>query len=128
MPKKKISFLAIPPKHERVRYVRIRFGVIVFVLIIFLGGITGFFIPFNSLSLDVVELNQKKQLTDQNRKLLIKIRNMREKFFILKSKVDTLTQTKENIEHLIGIDTPVALEGPAKKQAFNEMELDEFLK
>ena len=68
-------FLIVPPKNKRIRFVRVRFGIIVFLIIIFLGGVAGFLIPFNAFTLDVVKLNQKKHLTEQNKKLFFKIRN-----------------------------------------------------
>ncbi|GAG15514.1 unnamed protein product, partial [marine sediment metagenome] len=122
-----ISLLAIPPGYKRIRYFRIRLSIIIFFFIVFIGGVAGFFIPFNTLTLDVVEMNQKKHLTAQNRKLLSKIRNMREMFFLLKSRVDTLTYTKKNIEDLIGIDEQANVPEPAKKSFFDDMNLDELL-
>ncbi len=126
MSKKVVSFLAIPPKHKRARYLRIRIGIIIFLLIIFLGGVAGFFIPFNALTLDVVELNQKKHTMDQNKKLLTKIRNMREKFFLLKGKVDTLSETRENLEGFIDIKKKVSLSDSSQKTQVAKMELDDI--
>lgn len=128
MPKKVRSLLAIPPKHKRVRYIRIRFSIILFFLIVFLGGVAGFFLPFNTLTLDVVEVNQKRNLTDQNRKLLSKIRNMRESIFTLKRKTDNLTKVKKNIEDLVDIDEPVKVSSSSGNDLFDEIEVDELLK
>lgn len=127
MHKKGITCLAIPPKNKRGRYIRFRFSVLIFLGIIFLGGVAGFFIPFNALTLDVVEVNQKRNITDQNRKLLGKIRTMRETLFLLKSKVDTLKQTKENIAELIDIDSPVTRRDPLLQKKIEKMELDDIL-
>ena len=128
MPKKARFLLAVPPKHKRVRYIRIRFGIILFFLVVFLGGVAGFFLPFNILTLDVVEVNQKRNLTEQNRKLLSKIRNMRESIFTLKRKVDTLTKVKKNIVDLVDIDEKVSESGSAEKTVFNGVEVDELLR
>ncbi len=99
-------FVLVPPRQKRIRYIRIRFGVIVALFILLVGGITGFFIPFNAFTPDVVELNQKNYLTDQNRTLLSKIRTMREVFFDLQNKVDTLERMKERLVTVIEADIP----------------------
>lgn len=128
MSKKIRSLLAVPPENKRVRYIRIRFGIILFFFIIFIGGVGGFFLPFNALTLDVVELNQRKNLTDQNKKLLSKIRNMREALFALRRKVDTLTKVKESIEDLVDIDEKVSVSNTSKKDFFKDMEVGELLR
>ena len=63
-----------------------------------LGGIIGVFIPFNSLTLNVVEANQKRYFIRQNTKLASKIRLIRENVFTLKTKLDTLFKRKEKLE------------------------------
>ncbi len=123
---KKVTFLAIPPKHKRARYFRVRVGIIIFFLIIFLGGVAGFFIPFNALTLDVVELNQKNHTMGQNKKLLSKIRNMREMFFLLKSKVDTLSNTREELEGMIDIKKATSSSDSTRKSLMTTMGLDEI--
>lgn len=128
MPRKIRSLLAVPPKHKRVRYIRIRFGVIIFFFIVFIGGVAGFFLPFNALTLDVVELNQKRNLTDQNKKLLSKIRNMREAIFTLRSKVDTLTKVKGGIEELVDIDEKVNVSNFSEEEFLKNMEVDDLLR
>ncbi len=127
MPKRGFTLLAIPPKGKRTRYFKFRLSLIIFLGIVFLGGVAGFFIPFNALTLDVVQLNQKKNLTEQNRKLLEKIRTMREMFFLLKSKVDTLNKTKENIKELVAIDEKVIMQNKALRERIEKMSLDDIL-
>ncbi len=127
MGRKTFSFLAVPPKDKRIQHYRVRFSMIVFVGIIILGGIAGFLIPFNALTLDVVELNQKKHLTDQNLKLLARIKNMREKFFVLRSKVDTLKQTKESMSALIDLDSHSIGLDTALYEYLKTLSLDDIL-
>lgn len=52
---------------------RIRFAVAVSLILLISIGFLGYFIPFNSLTLDVAEANQKKNLSEQNNALLRKI-------------------------------------------------------
>ncbi len=124
--RKKKFFLVIPKKHKRIRYLRIRFSIIIFFIVILLGGVAGYFIPFNSSPLDVVELNQKKHLTDQNRKLLSKIRNMQEIFRALINRVDTLDQTKSSIEKLIDIEEQPDGIDTLTENEFTDLNMDEI--
>lgn len=125
MLKKRKSLVIIPPNSKRIRYLRIRLSIFVFLGIIFLIGITGFFLPFNSLSLDVVEINQKRNLTDQNIKLLSKIRNMSKMLLTLKSRIDTLTHSQNDIEHLIGLKKKLA--SSALQNKLNNLDLNELI-
>ncbi len=104
--KRKKFLLLIPPKHKRIRYVRIRFPIIIFFIVIFVIGIFGLFIPLDTYTFDVIEINQKKHLTELNKKLLYRIRNMRKTFDHLEKKVDTLDQMKKEIASLINLDKP----------------------
>lgn len=128
MPKKVRSVVVIPPKDKRVRYIRIRFGIIIFFFIVFLGGVAGFFLPFNALTLDVVEINQKRNLTNHNKKLLSKIRNMRETIFAIRHKIDTLAKVQKNIKDLVDIEEQVTVSGSSEKKSFNEIEVDDLLR
>jgi murein DD-endopeptidase MepM/ murein hydrolase activator NlpD len=124
---KKKRFLVIPSKNKRIRYIRIRFSIIIIFIIILLGGVAGFFIPFSAFTLNVVELNQKKHLTEQNRKLLSKIRSMQEIFRALKSRVDTLDRMKSNIEDLIDIKELVEVIDTSFENELKNVSLDETL-
>jgi len=124
---KKKNFLVIPSKNKRIRYIRIRFSIIIFFIIILLGGVAGFFIPFSSFTLDVVELNENKHLTEQNRKLLSKIRNMSEIFRALKSRVDTLDLMKSTIEEIIDIEEQMVVLDSSLESELSNVSLDETL-
>ena len=127
MTKKGITFFLVPPDNERPRFIRIRFGIIIFLIVFLLGGVAAFFIPFNTLTLDIVEVNQKKNLTDQNRKLLEKIRDMREMFFQLKGKVDTLIQTRERVAEQVDIDEQKTVQKRSLHKHIKKMPLDEII-
>ena len=128
MPKKVRSVIVIPPQGKRVRFFRIRFSIILLLFIVFFGGVAGFFLPFNTLTLDVVEINQKRNLTSYNKKLLSKIRNMRETIFTLKHKVDTLAKAQKNIKDLVGIEEQVMVSHSSEKKSFNDIEVDDLLR
>ncbi len=127
MPKQKDSILVIPPKNKRILYFRIRLSIVILVFLFFSIGVAGYFIPFNSVSLNVAEINQKKHVTEQNKKLLLKIKNMREMFIKLKRRIDTLSQTKKNVENLVSIDSQPNKSSDFKDTLFENMDLDELL-
>lgn len=120
MAKKKRFLVLIPSSNKRIRSFRIRLSLIIFLIIIFVIGIAGFFIPFDSLSLDVNEVNQKKYITKQNRALREKIFNMRKAFRTIQRKVDTLHHSKDEMEELIGFNTD--MDAQAKKTLRSEKE------
>lgn len=53
--------------------IRIPFSVAISLIMLIAVGFLGYFIPFNNFTLDVVEANQKKNLSEQNNALLRKI-------------------------------------------------------
>lgn len=124
---KKKFFLVIPEKYKRIRSIRIRFSIIVIFIVFLLGGVAGFFIPFNTSTLEVVELNQKKHLTDQNRKLLSKIRSMQEIFRAFISRVDTLDEMKASIEKLVDIQEQPSVIDTLSENEFVDRSMDEIL-
>jgi hypothetical protein len=125
---KRVKYLLIvPPKYKRVLNFRIRLIVIVLFLIIFLGGVAGFLLPVNTLSLDVVEVNQKKNITAQNKTLLSKIRGLRERFLVFKNKVDIMTKMKSGISGLVDIDEPVNGFKSSSHKAFRMMSSRDLL-
>lgn len=70
---KKRTILIVPPRGIPVKTVRIRLSVMITFLTLVLLGFLGYFIPFNNFTLNVVETNQKNNLTEQNNALLRKI-------------------------------------------------------
>lgn len=70
---KKRTILVVPPRGIPVKMIRIRLAVAIGFLALISLGFLGYFIPFNNFTLNVVETNQKKNLTEQNNALLRKI-------------------------------------------------------
>jgi murein DD-endopeptidase MepM/ murein hydrolase activator NlpD len=97
MPGRHRSIVIIPPKNARIRLIRIRAGVILGVCIVVMAGFAGYFIPFNSLTLDVVEQNQKKNLAEQNKKLLFRIHGMRQQLHTLNVRLRGLERAREDL-------------------------------
>lgn len=101
----------VEPCHSgRAKYYRIRFSVVAVFLVVFLVGVAGFFVPFGHLALDAAEKNHKEHLATQNRKLLQRIRKMREMFLVIKHDIDTLDLERRKIGAIVDIDSvrPVA--------------------
>jgi murein DD-endopeptidase MepM/ murein hydrolase activator NlpD len=97
MKKKKREFLLVPPDAAKVRTIKVPGRLIVFLGIIIACGFTGYFIPFNGFTIDVVEQNQKKNLENQNVKLLTIIRPMRRLLDNLGNEVQRLEQKRQVI-------------------------------
>ena len=72
--KEKKEILLVPPGGSKVRTVHVPRKLIAFCFIVIAAGFAGYFIPFNSFTIDVVQRNQQKNLENQNKKLLIIIR------------------------------------------------------
>ena len=70
---KKRTILVVPPRGIPVKMIRIRLSVVITFLTLMSLGFLGYFIPFNNFTLNVVEANQKNNLTEQNNALLRKI-------------------------------------------------------
>lgn len=121
-------FIIIPPNNKRIQYIRIRLSVIILIILFFLGGVAGFFIPFNSVTLDEVEINQKKHLTVQNKKLQKKITTMRKTLLQVKNKMDTLSETKKNISSYVLIRENPKKKLPSYQNVLQKMSLDEIEK
>ncbi|MBD3391786.1 MAG: peptidoglycan DD-metalloendopeptidase family protein, partial [Chitinivibrionales bacterium] len=103
MPHRQKSVLVIPPKGARVRVVRFRIVVLVLLLLFFLAGFAGLFIPFSGPTLDSVEQNQKKNLAEQNQKLLQRIHGMRRQLHLLDGKLKKLETQRASIDRIAGI-------------------------
>lgn len=67
--KKQKTILLVPPKGIPVKAFRIRLWIAILILIFLLLGFAGYFIPFDNFTLNKVEQNQKKNLTEQNEAL-----------------------------------------------------------
>ncbi len=103
MTRKHRSILIVPPRYARVRMMRARVSVLIILFLLMLGGFAGYFIPFNNYTLDVVEQNQKKNLTVQNKKLLQRIHSMRQMLHSLGTRVSSLDQKKKEIERYFAL-------------------------
>jgi murein DD-endopeptidase MepM/ murein hydrolase activator NlpD len=99
---------------------------VLFFIFIFLGAIARFLVPFNTLTLDVVEVNQKKNLTELNITLLTKIRNIRHMFTGLQTRISNLTSRKNDIFNLVGITWADTVTVPGGS-VFDKMNLDQLL-
>jgi murein DD-endopeptidase MepM/ murein hydrolase activator NlpD len=75
--KEKKEILLVPPGGSKVRTVHVPRKLITFCFIVIAAGFAGYFIPFNSFTIDVVQRNQQKNLDNQNKKLLNIIRPVR---------------------------------------------------
>ncbi|MBD3346286.1 MAG: peptidoglycan DD-metalloendopeptidase family protein [Chitinivibrionales bacterium] len=98
--KKHRTVVIIPPRAGRIKSLRVRISFLVFLSALMLVGFAGYFIPFNSFSLDIVEENQKKNLAAQNVKLLHRIRSIRTSLSRLRKEVAFLEERKSDIENL----------------------------
>lgn len=102
MLRSKKTVMLVPPGGRRIRYVRIRLAFLVTVMILLIAGFAGYFIPFNNFAPDVVELNQKRNLEQQNRKLLERILDMLRNLTEVRSKLAGLTEKRKRVDNLTG--------------------------
>jgi murein DD-endopeptidase MepM/ murein hydrolase activator NlpD len=93
----KKTILIVPPRGVPVRSIRIRLSVVITFLILVTVGFTGYFIPFNRITLSDMEKNQKKNLTEQNSALLQKILSSLRLLNNLKEQVERLEMKKKNV-------------------------------
>lgn len=91
---KKKTILIVPPQGSAVKAIRIRLSVAVALFVLVTIGFAGYFIPFNSLTLNVVEQNQKKNLSDQNKSLLQRINSTLKLLNNLKDQVGRLEEKR----------------------------------
>lgn len=98
---KKRTILFVPPRGVPLKALRIRLSVAVVFLLVVLVGFAGFFIPI-SYTQDVVEQNQKKNLTEQNRALLQKILTTLRMLNNLKTQVTRLEKKRGDVVTLAG--------------------------
>jgi len=105
--KERSEILIVPPGGSRIRTIRLRAGLLLFLLLVIVGGFAGYFIPFNNFTIDVVEQNRQKNLEDQNNKLLSAIRPMRKLLDNLNDEVQKLEGKRKGIVEKLGMkDSP----------------------
>ncbi|MBD3322661.1 MAG: peptidoglycan DD-metalloendopeptidase family protein [Chitinivibrionales bacterium] len=95
--KKHQTFIIIPPRSSRIKALRIRIAFVLVLLSLIVIGFAGYFIPFNSFALDVVEENQKRNLAAQNVKLLQRIRSIRLSLSRLRKEIENIEVRKADI-------------------------------
>jgi len=71
--KKKHTILIVPPRGVPLKSFKIRLTVAIVFLVISFIGFAGFFVPIKTITNNVAEQNQQKNLTEQNRALLQKV-------------------------------------------------------
>lgn len=123
---KKRTILFVPPRGFRIKPFRIRFSVVIFVFALILIGFTGYFIPFDSFTLNVAEQNQKKNLREQNKALLQKILATLRLLNNLKDQIVKLEMKREQVVKIGGIDQNSNNSGKGKID-FDGMKTDELL-
>ncbi len=101
--RKNKAILIMPPTGKGITTIRLPVGIIIFSCILLCCGFAGYFIPFNSFTMDVVEINRKHNLDDQNKRLVSAIRPMRKFLENLDKEIDKLGQKKEKISRLAGV-------------------------
>ena len=101
--RKRKAILIVPPDGSGIRNIRVPGWVFIVLFILICCGFAGYFIPFNNYTLDVVEKNQKRNLDDQNNKLLSYIRPMRKFLDNLGEKVEGLERKKLKLSAMMGI-------------------------
>jgi murein DD-endopeptidase MepM/ murein hydrolase activator NlpD len=104
---KQREILLVPPSSAKVRILRLPLRLVVFFLLVIACGFAGYFIPFNSFTIDVVEQNQRINLESQNKKLLAAIRPMHRLLDNLNDQIEDLETKKKGITEKIGQNKPV---------------------
>jgi len=124
--KKKKTLLVVSPKGVPVKAFNLNIFLITLIFLFVVIGFAGFFIPYEKFSLNKQEIQQKKNLSEQNKTLLKNIKstivllnNLKEKLLKLEEKQKSVLQFG-----IIGSDTTII---PRKHVAFNEMTSRELL-
>jgi murein DD-endopeptidase MepM/ murein hydrolase activator NlpD len=100
--KTRSEIFLIPPGGSRIRSFRLRGGILLFMVLVIAGGFAGYFIPFNSLTIDVVEQNRRKNLETENQRLLLAIRPMRKLLDNLNEEVQKFEGKSREIAQKLG--------------------------
>jgi murein DD-endopeptidase MepM/ murein hydrolase activator NlpD len=126
--KKHRAILIFPPGSGRMRTIHVPKGFIVLFGILICLGFAGYFIPFNSFSLDVIEKNQKRYLDEQNIRLMQAIRPMRRFLDNLGDEIDKLERKKQKVARLLGIsDAPSREDNRIKPSKSTFLSLDDLM-
>ena len=123
---KRKTILIIPPRGVPLKAFRIRLSVAIVFLVIVLVGIAGFFIPINTLTNDVVEQNQQKNLTEQNKALLQKIITTLRMLKNLKTQVGRLEEKQQEVIEVSGNTLPREEEA-VQRVEFSKLKTEELL-
>lgn len=99
---KQREILIVPPGNAKSRIIRVPRRALLFFFLVIAGGFAGYLIPFNSFTLDVVEQNQRKNLEQQNKKLLAAIRPMHRLLDNLNDQIEQLDAKRKAITNKIG--------------------------
>jgi murein DD-endopeptidase MepM/ murein hydrolase activator NlpD len=105
MGKRHRAFLVIPPGDSRIRYIRIRISIIVALIVICLAGIAAWFLPYDRLSVGANEQTYRRNLIEQNEKLLLKLHRSRHLYHALEGKIDSLAFRQADIEEMAELRT-----------------------
>ena len=123
---KRKTILIIPPRGVPLKAFRIRLSVAIIFLVIVVIGIAGFFIPINTLTNDVVEQNQRKNLTEQNKALLQKIITTLRMLKNLKTQVARLEDKQMEVVEVSGNTVPREKE-TLQRVEFSKLKTEELL-
>jgi murein DD-endopeptidase MepM/ murein hydrolase activator NlpD len=107
----------VPPGGSRIRSFRLRGGILLFTVLVIAGGFAGYFIPFNSLTIDVVEQNRRKNLETENDKLLLAIRPMQRLLDNLNEEVQKFEEKTRDISQKLGFKDSVKPQTRRKNRA-----------
>jgi murein DD-endopeptidase MepM/ murein hydrolase activator NlpD len=101
--KKRSEIVLVPPGGAKIRTIRLHGGALLVLFLVITGGFVGYFIPFNSFTIDVVEQNRQRNLETQNKKLLSAIRPMRKVLDNLGDEVQKLEGKRRSIAAKLGM-------------------------
>ncbi len=107
---KRRTIVILPPRGTRIPTLRIRVSLLVFIAVVLCAGFAGYFIPFNSLTLDLIQQNQKRNLSQQNVALLGSIRELGESTRQLDRSILQLEVRKDSMAALAYLNDPESSE------------------
>lgn len=106
--KKKHTILIVPPRGIPLKSFKIRLPVAIAVLLIALVGLTGFFVPVKTVTNNVTEQNQRKNLKEQNKALLQKIISSLRMLQDVRNQISRLDVKKKQVLTVSGKQTAPA--------------------
>jgi murein DD-endopeptidase MepM/ murein hydrolase activator NlpD len=130
MAKKRLPISLIPSQSTRIRSSRVRVGLILLAAVAVLLGYAGFFIPFSTYTSREAEYNiQKRNLAEQNKKLLLRIHNLYKLNHQFGGHVEQLEAKKKNVEKAVNIplSEPPAEQSEKATRALTSNDLDTVL-